>query len=182
MRLTILAFSLLMLAPFAAFAQDDGTDAAGAGVGVGEAVPPPPPPPASGYQPPTKDEWNAAGLDPGEYALAVSYQASLEQWKEMDHSRAARRTAGWACVALGLLTVPIEATIIYGADIAYKEDPQAWGFLMATIAGGAALITGIILLATLPGPEDLRSNNLSETAAGLRLVPTGNGFALNWRF
>ncbi|NMB76218.1 MAG: hypothetical protein GYA21_13945 [Myxococcales bacterium] len=179
MRLTILILSLLLLSPLAALGQEEGVTSITAE--DPQAVPPPPPP-ASGYQPPTKDEWNAAGLDPAEYALAVSYQASLEQWKEMDTSRTARRTAGWACLALGLLTVPIEATIIYGADIAYKEDPQAWGFLMATIAGGAALITGIVLLATLPGPEDLRNNNLSDNTAGLRLVPTGNGLALHWRF
>ncbi len=179
MRPTILVLSLMLLVPFAARGQEEG--AAPITAEDPQAGPPPPPPP-SGYQPPTKDEWNAAGLDLDEYALAVSYQATLEQWKEMDRSRTARRTAGWACLALGLLTVPIEATIIYGADIAYTEDPQAWGFLMATVAGGAALITGIVLLATLPGPEDLRNNNLSDNTAGLRLVPTGNGFAFHWRF
>jgi len=108
------------------------------------------------YVPPSKSEWLKAGLDPVEYDLAVRYEASLEQWKKMHNSRRSHRMAGWACIGLGLLTPAIEATIIWGGGVDWKAHPQQEAFIMVTVAAGAAIITGIVLLAAAPGPEDIK--------------------------
>ena len=47
---------------------------------AGQAIEVPLAPP--GYQPPTKADWQAAGLDPIEYDIAVRYEVTLEEWKK----------------------------------------------------------------------------------------------------
>ena len=80
----------------------------------------------------------------------------------MDDSRRAHITAGWACVGVGLLAGAVEATVIVASDIDISLHPEQEVFIMSTVAMGATVLTGLIVLLTAPGPEDLRYQSEEE--------------------
>jgi len=143
-----------------------------------EEVPEPP-----GYKPPTKAEWLEAGLELEELSTAMRYEVSLEDWKEMDISRHNQLTAGWACVGVALLTPAIEATVIWGGGVPYTTHPEAEVFIVVNVAALATLVTGIVLLATAPGPDDFKERWMRENEQfSLRLMPTPGGLGLGFSF
>ncbi|MBN2496791.1 MAG: hypothetical protein JXR96_19530 [Deltaproteobacteria bacterium] len=108
------------------------------------------------YKMPTLEDWNAAGLDPHEYDMAVRYQVSIEQWKDMDSSRKAHVTAGWACIGVGILGGAVEATVILAGGIDINAHPEREVFIISTVAVGATALTGLIVMLAAPGPEDFK--------------------------
>lgn len=138
-------------------------------------------PAPAGYQPPTKEEWLAARLDPAEYDLAVRYQVSLEEWKQMDGGRRVHRTAGWACIALGPLIIGLEATIHYGGDVPWNTSPQQELFIMGAALAFASMLAGIVTLAGAPGPEDFKTA-AGEKSGSLSLRPAPGGIAVGFSF
>ena len=141
-----------------------------------------PEPERIGYIPPTKSEWISAGLNMDEYGQALRYQVSLDDWKEMDSSRDTHQTAGWACIALGLLTPAIEATIIWGAGVPLDQHPNQEVFIMVTVAAFASVLTGIVVLASTPGPEDFKQRWKKELSSAVYFAPAPNGFGMGFRF
>ena len=146
-----------------------------------EGQPPPPPPP--GYTAPSKADWKAADLDPAEYDLAVSHQVSLEDWKEMDRSRHTHQSAGWACFGIGLLIPAIGITVKYAVPLDWTKTPAMESYIMFGVASLASLVTGIILVATAPGPEEAYAKSFgSQSATSLHLVPSPGGIGLGFSF
>jgi len=134
-----------------------------------------------GYQPPTKDEWLAAGLDAIEYDIAVRYEVTLEEWKKMDDSRSTHKTAGWACIGVGLLIPAIEATLHFGGDVPWDVSPEQEFFIMGAALGFASILTGIVVLAATPGPEDFKTA-WRKKAGALSLVPSPGGIGVGFTF
>jgi hypothetical protein len=134
-----------------------------------------------GYQPPTKDEWQAAGLDPIEYDIAVRYEVTLEEWKKMDDSRSTHKTAGWACIGVGILIPAIEATIHFGGDVPLEPSPEREFFIMGAALAFASILTGIVVLASTPGPEDFKAA-WRKKAGALSLVPSPGGIGVGFTF
>jgi len=140
------------------------------------------------YQMPTRDDWNAAGLAPEEYDMAVQYKSSIAVWKKMNDSRRAHVTAGWACIGVGLLAGAVEATVIMASDIDISLHPEQEVFIMSTVAMGATALTGLIILLTAPGPEDLRNRPQEELpkfasfdlGGGVSLRPQPMGLRLDF--
>jgi hypothetical protein len=145
----------------------------------GQAIEVPLAPP--GYQPPTKDDWLAAGLDPIEYDIAVRYEVSLEEWKQMDDSRGAHKTAGWACIGVGFLIPAIEATLHWGGDVPWDVSPEQEFFIMGGALAFASILTGIVVLATTPGPEDFKQA-WRKKAGALSLAPSPGGIGVGFSF
>jgi hypothetical protein len=135
------------------------------------------------YRAPTKTDWTAAGLKLEDYNTALRYEVTLEEWKEMDRSRHARRTAGWACIGVALLTPAVEATIIWGGGVDYMHHPEAEVFIVVNVAALATLVTGIVLAATAPGPEDFKRRwQRQQDLTSLHLVPAPGGLGLGFSF
>lgn len=134
-----------------------------------------------GYQPPTKDEWQAAGLDPIEYDIAVRYEVTLEEWKKMDDSRSTHKTAGWACIGVGILIPAIEATLHFGGDVPWDTSPEQEFFIMGGALAFASILTGIVVLASTPGPEDFKAA-WRKKAGALSLVPAPGGIGVGFSF
>jgi hypothetical protein len=147
----------------------------------GDVPQPPPPLPSSVYVPPTREEWLAASLEPSEYDLAVKVQVSLDDWKAMDNGRRTHRAAGWALIGIGLLSVPLELTIIYGADIPFDRHPAQEAYIMGWAGGFACLVTGVVLLMSTPGPEDFQENAF-RSEGGLQVSPAPGGLMLGYRW
>lgn len=144
---------------------------------------PPAEKPPRAYKAPTKAEWEAAGLKLDDYNTALRYEVSLEDWQEMERSRHARRTAGWACIGVALLTPAIEATIIWGGGVDYMHHPEAEVFIVVNVAALATLVTGIVLAATAPGPEDFKQRwEHQQQLTSLHLVPAPGGLGLGFAF
>jgi len=135
------------------------------------------------YRPPTVEEWQAAGLDPADLGLAQRYQVTIDDWKDMQKSRYARQTAGWVCIGVALLTPLIQVTLHYGADIPFNDHPELEAFIMADSAAFLALVSGIILIASAPGPDDFRARfEKQATQRKVSVLPSPGGLALAWRF
>jgi hypothetical protein len=145
----------------------------------GQAIEVPLAPP--GYQPPTKDEWLAAGLDPIEYDIAIRYEVSLKEWKDMDGSRRAHKTAGWACIGVGILIPAIEATLHFGGDVPWNVSPEQEFYIMGAALGFASILTGIVVLAATPGPEDFKEA-WRRKAGAISLVPSPGGIGVGFSF
>jgi hypothetical protein len=146
---------------------------------AGQAIEVPLAPP--GYQPPTKVEWQAAGLDPIEYDIAVRYEVTLEEWKKMDDKRSAHKTAGWACIGVGILIPAIEATLHFGGDVPWDTSPEQEFFIMGAALSFASILTGIVVLASTPGPEDFKQA-WRKKAGALSLVPSPGGIGVGFSF
>ncbi|HUU01939.1 MAG TPA: hypothetical protein VM425_10885 [Myxococcota bacterium] len=135
------------------------------------------------YKAPSRADWSAAGLELEEYNTALRYEVTLDEWKEMDRSRHNRRTAGWACIGVALLAPAIEATIIWGGGVDYMHHPEAEVFIVVNVAALATLVTGIVLAATAPGPEDFKRRwQRQQDLTALHLVPSPGGLGLGFSF
>ena len=145
----------------------------------GQAIEVPLAPP--GYQAPTKAEWLAAKLDPIEYDIAVRYEVSLKEWQDMDNSRSAHKTAGWACIGVGILIPAIEATLHFGGDVAWDTSPEQEFFIMGAALGFASILTGIVVLASTPGPDDFKQA-WRKKAGAISLVPSPGGIGVGFTF
>ncbi|MBW1809640.1 MAG: hypothetical protein JRJ19_10945 [Deltaproteobacteria bacterium] len=146
-------------------------------VSAQEAEVPLPPP---GYTPPTRADWLQAKLNPIEYDMAVRYEVSLDDWAEMDSSRRAHKTGGWACIGLGLLVPAVEATIIWGGGFPLDHHPNQEVYIVVTVAALATIITGIVLLAGSPGPEDFKRRWMlkeGQTDYSWTVTPGGLAFS-----
>ena len=145
----------------------------------GQAIEVPLAPP--GYQPPTKAEWLAAGLDPIEYDIAVRYEVTLKEWKKMDDKRSAHKTAGWACIGVGILVPAIEATLHWGGDVPWDVSPEQEFYIMGAALGFASILAGIVVLAATPGPEDFKEA-WRRKAGAISLVPSPGGIGGGFSF
>ncbi len=135
------------------------------------------------YKAPSRADWSAAGLELEEYNTALRYEVTLDEWKEMDRSRHTRQTAGWACIGVALLAPAIEATIIWGGGVDYMHHPEAEVFIVVNVAALATLVTGIVLAATAPGPEDFKRRwQREQDLTALHLVPSPGGLGLGFSF
>jgi hypothetical protein len=134
-----------------------------------------------GDQPPTRADWLAAGLDPIEYDIAVRYEVGLKEWQDMDDQRHAHKTAGWACIAVGILIPAIEATLHFGGDVPWDTSPEQELFIMGAALGFASILTGIVLLASTPGPEDFKQA-WRKKAGAISLVPAPGGIGMGFSF
>jgi hypothetical protein len=142
-------------------------------------VPVPPP----SYTAPSREAWLEAHLDPDEYTMALRYEVTLEEWKEMDRSRQARLTAGWACIGIALLAPAIEATVIWGGGVDYTLHPEMEVFIVVNVAALATLVTGIVLATTAPGPEKFKTRwMMKEGQASIYLAPSPGGLGLGFSF
>lgn len=134
---------------------------------------------------PTKSEWVAAGLDPAEYAQAIDYDVGIPEWKQLERSRKNHTTAGWACMGVSALAGGIVATIWIANGWNVKDHPQMEVFALSMVAIGATLLTGIVLSATSPEPEDFvqkwrRDRGLSFNIGQTTLTPGLNGMQLKF--
>jgi len=136
-------------------------------------------------QGPSKSDWVNAGLDPAEYAEAMSYEVGIHEWKELVQSRKNRRTAGWATVGVGVLGAGILATIYLAKSYNVTDHPQMEVFAISMVGVGAALLTGFVTALSAPGPEDFvdkwrRERGLSFDIGETTLHPGLNGLALTF--
>ena len=145
----------------------------------GQAIEVPLAPP--GFHPPTKADWLAAGLDPIEYDFAVRYEVTLKEWKKMDDKRHAHKTAGWACIAVGILVPAIEATLHFGGNVPWDVSPEQEFFIMGAALGFASILAGIVVLSSTPGPEDFKKA-WRKKAGAISLVPSPGGIGVGFSF
>jgi hypothetical protein len=139
--------------------------------------------PKKGYQPPDREDWLNAGLIADEYDYAVRYEVSLEEWKKMHTKRNTHRTAGWALVGVGLLIPAVEATIHFASDLKFQNHPEQEVYIMCTVAAGLSILTGIVLVASAPGPEDFKSAWFRKAGrASVWVSPTSNGALVGFHF
>ncbi len=135
------------------------------------------------YNPPSAEEWQAAGLDLTDLPLAQRYEVTVDEWKNMESSRHARQTAGWVCIGVALLTPLVEVTLIYGADIAFNDHPELEVWITTNVGAAAMLITGVVLLLSAPDADDFRLRwEKRNMQRGLSLAPSPGGLGLAWRF
>jgi hypothetical protein len=112
-------------------------------------------PPPDVYAPPTKEEWQAAGLKPEEYTKAITMEASLEEWLDMHQRRRSSQVVGWSCIGLSILAPIIEVTVMFGGDVPFDDHPNMEVYIIASVAAFAILTSGVFVLAATPGPEDV---------------------------
>jgi hypothetical protein len=134
---------------------------------------------------PTKSEWVAAGLDPAEYALAINYDVGIDEWKQLERSRKNHSTAGWACMGVSALAGGIVATLWIANGWNLSDHPQMEVFALSMVAAGATLLTGVVLAATSPEPEDFvqkwrHDRGLSFNIGETTLTPGLNGMVLTF--
>ena len=140
-----------------------------------------------GYQAPTRTQWIAAGLDPDEYNTAVRYEVSVDAWKDMDTRRHNGIVAGWACISTALLGAAVGGTVYYAAGVDFQAHPEQEVTIIAAVAAGALLLTGLVLATHAPGPEEFRRAWYQKYArptdqAGERpwLAAAPTGFTIRW--
>ncbi|RME27557.1 MAG: hypothetical protein D6806_04455 [Deltaproteobacteria bacterium] len=135
------------------------------------------------YRPPTAEEWKNSGLRAEDLATAHRYHVTIEEWKDMERTRKAYQIAGWSCIGLALLAPAIEATLHWGAGIPFTGHPNTEVFIVSNVAVGATLITGIVLVATAPEPEDfIKRWNRWQREKGLSFGIGPGGIRLGLRF
>ncbi|HOX45348.1 MAG TPA: hypothetical protein PK668_17260 [Myxococcota bacterium] len=178
---------LALLLPGSAAAEDAApADAAPPGSTAITATDDSAAPPPDVYVPPTKEEWQAAGLKPEEYQRAVGMEASLEEWLDMHQRRRSNQVVGWSCIGLAILAPIIEVTVMFGGDVRFDEHPNMEVYIIASVAAFAILTSGVFVLAATPGPEDVvperkqAENPLSFELGPTRVTPSP--FGLNVTF
>lgn len=135
------------------------------------------------YQPPSEEQWLAAGLRAEDLPTAQRYEVTIDEWLEMNRSRRTHQVAGWSCLGLALLAPAVEATLHWGAGIPFSGHPNMEVFIVSNVAVGAVLISGIVLLASTPGPEDFKMRWQKRHPDGgfsLLLTPTSVGMRLRF--
>ena len=125
----------------------------------------------------------SAGLEPVEYDIAVRYEVTLEDWKKMDSSRNTHNTAGWALIGTGLLIPAVEATIMFGGDVRFNRHPEQEIYIMVSVAAGLCILTGIILVVTAPGPQDMKDAWMrKQSQVSYYVAPTFGGAVFGFNF
>ena len=99
----------------------------------------------------------------------------------VDDSRSTHKTAGWACIGVGILIPAIEATLHFGGDISWNTSPEQEFFIMGGALAFASILTGIVVLASTPGPEDFKQA-WRKKAGALSVVPAPGGIGVAFSF
>jgi hypothetical protein len=143
-------------------------------------------PPPEVYTPPTREEWQAAGLRLDEYQAAVAHEAPLELWLDMHKRRQNHQVVGWSCIGVALLTPIIELTVMYGGDTPFSGHPNMEIYILVSVAAFAVLTSGIAVLASTPGPQDVydelktAGNPMAFELGPTTLTPSPLGFQLTF--
>jgi hypothetical protein len=127
-----------------------------------------------------------AGLDLDEYATAVRYEVTLDDWKKMHASRRAHTIAGWSCIALGGIVAPaVLLTLRYGGGLDWNNHPEKEVYIISAVAAGGAILGGIVALLAAPGPDDFKRAWMRQhgrASSSLTISPYPGGVVLGFTF